>query len=186
MSNYIKTKVYLSESQKGKLRSAFKNGDEISLQINKSKSPNHEMLLTQTQIKQVGQGKRIKISKTQLKKNGGFLPFLIPILLAAGKAIASGALAGAAGYGVKKVLDKVSGSGCCKKKTSRKRSDSELGISNETIEENMKYQKGFRGVFTIDLLPKKVRRFENGIINLDISTGKGTHWVCYYNDPKFV
>jgi len=22
-------------------------------------------------------------------------------------------------------------------------------------------------------------------INLDISTGKGTHWVSYYNDPKY-
>ncbi|GFU15683.1 ULP_PROTEASE domain-containing protein [Trichonephila clavipes] len=24
-----------------------------------------------------------------------------------------------------------------------------------------------------------------GIINLDIITGDGTHWVCYYNDPKY-
>ena len=49
----------------------------------------------------------------------------------------------------------------------------------------MKSEKGFRGVFTIDLLPKKIKSFENGIINLDISTGNGTHWVCYYNDPKY-
>ncbi|GFX51169.1 uncharacterized protein TNCV_2735201 [Trichonephila clavipes] len=48
----------------------------------------------------------------------------------------------------------------------------------------MKHEKGFRGVFTSDLLPKKMRQFENGIINLDIATGPGTHWVCYYNDPK--
>ena len=53
------------------------------------------------------------------------------------------------------------------------------------IIENMKYQKGFSGVYTSDLLPKKIGQFENGIINLDISTGPGTHWVCYYNDPKF-
>ena len=46
-------------------------------------------------------------------------------------------------------------------------------------------EKGFRGVFSIDLLPKKIRSFENGIVNLDISTGKGTHWVCYYNDPAY-
>ena len=48
----------------------------------------------------------------------------------------------------------------------------------------MKHEKGFRGVFTSDLFPKKMRRFENGIINLDIATGPGTHWVCYYNDPN--
>ncbi|GFY66228.1 uncharacterized protein TNIN_287731 [Trichonephila inaurata madagascariensis] len=48
----------------------------------------------------------------------------------------------------------------------------------------MKYEKGFRGVFTSDLLPKKMRRLENGIINLDIATGPGTHWVRYYNDPS--
>lgn len=49
----------------------------------------------------------------------------------------------------------------------------------------MKNEKGFRGIFTIDMLPKKIRKFENGIINLDVSTGPGTHWVCYYNDPKY-
>ncbi|GIY77270.1 uncharacterized protein CDAR_542171 [Caerostris darwini] len=48
----------------------------------------------------------------------------------------------------------------------------------------MKKEKGFRDVFTIDTLPKKMRKFENGIVNLDISTGSGTHWVCYYNDPQ--
>ncbi|GIY82084.1 uncharacterized protein CEXT_75321 [Caerostris extrusa] len=25
---------------------------------------------------------------------------------------------------------------------------------------------------------------KNGIINLDISTGPGTHWVCYFNDSN--
>ncbi|GFT84273.1 uncharacterized protein TNCV_1150641 [Trichonephila clavipes] len=49
----------------------------------------------------------------------------------------------------------------------------------------MKHRKGFRDWFTIDTLPKKMRKNENGIINLDIITGDGTHWVCYYNDPKY-
>jgi hypothetical protein len=52
------------------------------------------------------------------------------------------------------------------------------------IQNNLKNQKGFRGVFTVDLLPNKMKKFESGVINLDISTGPGTHWVCYYNDPK--
>lgn len=112
MSNYIKTRVYLSESQQGKLRSAVKNGDEISLQIDKTKQPNHDIYLTSTQIKHIREGKRIKISKTQLKKNAGFLPFLIPAL----GALATGALSGTAGYGVKKLLDKITGSGAKKKR----------------------------------------------------------------------
>ncbi|GFS92600.1 uncharacterized protein TNCV_1160581 [Trichonephila clavipes] len=60
-----------------------------------------------------------------------------------------------------------------------------LGIDARTIEENMKHRKGFRDWFTIDTLPKKMRKNENGIVNLDILTGDGTHWVCYYNDPKY-
>ena len=38
-------------------------------------------------------------------QRGGILPFLVPLALAAGKAIAAGAVSGAAGYGVKKGLD---------------------------------------------------------------------------------
>ena len=38
-------------------------------------------------------------------QRGGILPFLIPLLVAGGKAIAAGAVSGAAGYGVKKGLD---------------------------------------------------------------------------------
>lgn len=111
MSNYIKTRVYLSESQKNKLKSALKNQEELSLQIDKTKQPNHDIYLTKTQIKHLQDGKRITISKTQLKKLGGFLPFLLPILAALG----TGTLSGVAGWGAKKVLDKVAGSGCLKK-----------------------------------------------------------------------
>ena len=38
-------------------------------------------------------------------QRGGILSFLIPLLVAGGKAIAAGAVSGAAGYGVKKGLD---------------------------------------------------------------------------------
>ena len=38
------------------------------------------------------------------RQRGGILPFLVPLALAAGKAIAAGAVSGAAGYGVKKGL----------------------------------------------------------------------------------
>lgn len=36
-----------------------------------------------------------------------------------------------------------------------------------------------RGVFMRDNLPKRCRRDEFGVINLDESLGSGTHWVCY-------
>lgn len=37
----------------------------------------------------------------------------------------------------------------------------------------------FRGVFMRDGLPKKIWKNETGIVNLDASSGPGTHWVCY-------
>ena len=37
-------------------------------------------------------------------QTGGFLPALIPLLALAGKAVALGAMSGAAGFGVKKAL----------------------------------------------------------------------------------
>ena len=40
--------------------------------------------------------------------------------------------------------------------------------------------KHFRGIYSRDRLPKKIRK-ECGIINLDDITGPGTHWVCYRN-----
>ena len=40
--------------------------------------------------------------------------------------------------------------------------------------------KHFRGIYSRDRLPKKIRK-ECGIINLDDMTGPGTHWVCYRN-----
>lgn len=125
MSNYVKTKIPLSEGQISKLKSAFKKGEEITLQINNSKTPNYEMYLTKTQINQINKGKRITISKTQLQKNGGFLPFLIPILTSLGL----GAASGLGAWGTKKVLDKVSGKGIrqpfegsgCKKKRGKEK-----------------------------------------------------------------
>ena len=40
--------------------------------------------------------------------------------------------------------------------------------------------KSFRGVYSRDTLPDKIRK-ECGIINLDDIQGPGTHWVCYRN-----
>lgn len=40
----------------------------------------------------------------------------------------------------------------------------------------------FRGVFMRDALPKRPRKIECGIVNLDSSDGTGTHWVAYYKN----
>ena len=38
----------------------------------------------------------------------------------------------------------------------------------------------FRGVFLRDTLPKTLKRNECGILNLDDSSGNGTHWVAWH------
>ena len=40
--------------------------------------------------------------------------------------------------------------------------------------------KHFRGIYSRDGLPRKIRK-ECGIIDLDDTVGVGTHWVCYRN-----
>lgn len=37
----------------------------------------------------------------------------------------------------------------------------------------------FRGVFMRDRLPLHPHYVETGIVNLDVSKGRGTHWVAY-------
>jgi len=40
--------------------------------------------------------------------------------------------------------------------------------------------KNFRGVFLRDSLPKKPKRNECAIMNLDDTSGNGTHWVAWF------
>ena len=42
----------------------------------------------------------------------------------------------------------------------------------------------FRGVFLRDELPKKPRANECGILNLDDSSGRGSHWTCWIKRAK--
>ena len=46
----------------------------------------------------------VRRGRRRRRQRGGILPFLLPLLIAGGKAIAAGAVSGAAGYGVKKGL----------------------------------------------------------------------------------
>ena len=40
----------------------------------------------------------------------------------------------------------------------------------------------FRGVFVRDNLPLEPKRMECGVLNLDDTSGNGTHWVAWYRD----
>jgi len=104
--SYKPTKVHLTDNQKNKLRIAQNKQEECTLQIDNSKPPNVTLKLTDTQIKQLKQGKRIKISKTQLKQNAGFIPLAMLAPL-----IAKGAVAGLASLAAQKVAKKITGSG---------------------------------------------------------------------------
>ena len=43
---------------------------------------------------------------------------------------------------------------------------------------------GFRGVFLGDTLPTNTKLNECGILNLDSSSGDGTHWVMWFRKGK--
>lgn len=58
-------------------------------------------------------------------------------------------------------------------------------LSNfELIDTCKKLGVPIRGVFMRDELPRKVRKRECGVVNLDNASSNGTHWVCYYKDGK--
>ncbi len=105
MKNNLYQFTYLSESQLRKL----KLNQLCIVRVDPSKKANHHLLLTQTQVNQLnnaksaGTSKVLKISKTQLEENGGFI-ITIPTLLAGTSAAAS--MAGAASEIAKAVDDK--------------------------------------------------------------------------------
>ena len=119
--------VKLSDYQKKKLNTAFRKGKAATVKLAYSAlSGSDRIFLTQQQsqklqkAKATGKGVELSLSKTQLSKHGGFLPFLlVPALVAAAKAAALGA-AGAAGAaavkGIADAVQKKKGSGIKRKK----------------------------------------------------------------------
>ena len=57
-------------------------------------------------------------------------------------------------------------------------------LSNLQLMETVQRLKipNFRGVYMRDDLPKKPQKTECGILNLDDSTGGGTHWTGWYKN----
>lgn len=46
--------------------------------------------------------------------------------------------------------------------------------------------KYFRGIFCRDRLPKRSKKIECGIINLDTHKNPGTHWTAWFRNKKYV
>jgi hypothetical protein len=65
--------------------------------------------------------------------------------------------------------------------TSNEKSD---GLSNFDILKIVRHLKipDFRGVYMRDELPSSPRKKESGIVNLNTSKQRGSHWVAYYKD----
>src|SRR3954465_11125492 len=59
-------------------------------------------------------------------------------------------------------------------------------INNIELYKLLKNIKSFKGVYMRDTLPKSLpkNKKSSGIVNLDIQRNDGTHWVCWYHDPK--
>lgn len=117
--SYQPCKLTLTESQKQKLISGKKNGEEVTLRIKQENYNKGDdvLYLTLRQIERLKKGKQITLSKTQMaKQTGGFLGAILkaalPVLKAAlptlGLAAASGALSGFTNQAVK---NKMSGKG---------------------------------------------------------------------------
>ena len=125
MARYTNVKVHISDGQKDKLKRALTSAAEsVSIRLDHDDINGDDILaLTRSQINKMakayeaGKGLILKMSKAQVKHNlkveGGILPLLaaaIPALITAAKfaapAIATGALAGAANYGVQKAMGK--------------------------------------------------------------------------------
>jgi hypothetical protein len=113
--SYLRYSVSLSDSQKKKLASAIKSGKGVAIRLSYNElTGSNPILVTLQQQEKINKAKlqkkgvELKFSKTQLSKQGGFLPFLaaaIPALVAAGKAAALGAASAAGASAVKGIVD---------------------------------------------------------------------------------
>ena len=61
-----------------------------------------------------------------------------------------------------------------------------IPLTNINITAELHYIAYFRGVFSRDTLPNKLNKKGCSVINYDSSGSPGTHWTCYFNDPKYL
>ena len=53
-------------------------------------------------------------------------------------------------------------------------------LSGDDINKALKNVRGYKGWFSSDQLPSKITAGSCAVINLDVSTSTGSHWVAYY------
>ena len=111
---YVNVTLTPGQIKKLKSKSAKTDGTTIMLKSEQMNKGEHKLSLTARQKKhyddavKAKRGVQLKFAKaavSDMEKHGGIFPFIIPALAA----LATGALSGAAGFGVKKILDKVTG-----------------------------------------------------------------------------
>ena len=121
---YVTVALSSTQIKKLKSKSAKENGTSITLKPAQMNTGTHKLSLTESQKKRYDNAKRankgvnIKFSKgavNDMEKHGGFFPLLIPALTA----LATGVLSSAAGFGTKKLLEKVTGGAIKRKKRER-------------------------------------------------------------------
>lgn len=115
MTEYIQTKVYLSDQQQQKFLNALREKSACSLKIDLNAQPNATLYLTKSQLQKLKKANTsvlVTFSVTQMKKqNGGFLPIVgaigAKLLPVAAKALASAFISGA----VRNAYQKIGGKG---------------------------------------------------------------------------
>ena len=85
--------------------------------------------------------------KRRRKQRGGILPFLVPLLIAGGKAIAAGAVSGAAGYGAKKAIQAAT-----RKKKVGKISAAQMAANRRRVQRMFTRMPGWGGFETLKRL----------------------------------
>lgn len=107
MNKYKPFPLVLTDAEINRMKGAARSGSSVTLSLGKHRqlvNGPHSVLLTNGEMKRLSDGltHKVTLPHSRLKKHGGFLPFLIPIL--AGLASAAG-IAGGVSAAVKNVKE---------------------------------------------------------------------------------
>lgn len=145
---FVRTPIHLTKGQLTKLRNASKAKRSTTIELNPKKKGNFHMYLTKQQRNKLNKSgpSRIKLSKSQLARNGG-LVFTLPLAL--GIASAIGSLAGG-GSAIAKTIQA---------KKAQKKLLQETQQHNKRVENLMQAaKKSGTGAFLPRISPRRTRR----------------------------
>lgn len=120
MSSYNRVQFPLTKSQVTKIRKAINNTTPAKLKMTFAQLGNmgqgSPLFITSTQLNRLnknlskGKGAMLSLSAAQtlaMKKDGGILPILVPLLITGATALATGALGAVGAFAADKVIDLV-------------------------------------------------------------------------------